>query len=216
MITVLIADDHPLFRHGLVSLLSGYPDIKVVGEAGDGVEAVARATELQPAVVIMDLRMPGGDGVEATADLRSAAPSTMVLVLTASEDDEDLFEAMRLGARGYILKYAGLDELVGAVRAVALGDVIISPAMAKRLVDHLGPAGEHHLPTNGDREGLTLRELEVLRRVSTGASNSQIAAQLNISEATVKAHLRNIMEKLEVKNRAQAVAKAINGGLLRR
>ena len=140
----------------------------------------------------------------------------MVLVLTASEDDEDLFEAMRLGARGYILKYAGLDELVGAVRAVALGDVIISPAMAKRLVDHLGPAGEHHLPTNGDREGLTLRELEVLRRVSTGGSNSQIAAQLSISEATVKAHLRNIMEKLEVKNRAQAVAKAINGGLLRR
>ena len=214
MITVLVVDDHPVFRRGLVLVLGEYPEIKVVGEAVDGIEAVAKASELQPSVVIMDVQMPRGNGIEATASLQKASPDSKVLILTVSERNGDLFDAMRVGARGYLLKYVDIDELVAAIKVVALGDVIVSQVMAGRLIDYLRPASEQ-LDT-GETKTLSIRELEVLQLVSTGASNGEIADKLSISEATVKAHLRNIMDKLQVKNRAQAVARALNKGLLKR
>ncbi len=214
MITVMVVDDHPVFRRGLVLVLGEYPEIKVVGEAVDGIEAVAKAAELQPSVVIMDVQMPRSSGVEATAVLQKAAPDTKVLILTVSERNGDLFDAMRVGARGYLLKYVDIDELVAAIKVVALGDVIVSQAMAGRLIDYLRPANEQE--NAGETKTLSIRELEVLQLVSAGASNGEIANQLSISEATVKAHLRNIMDKLQVKNRAQAVARAISKGMLKR
>jgi two-component system NarL family response regulator len=194
-------------------VLGGYPEFQVVGEAVDGVEAVEKAVELQPSVVIMDIQMPRSNGVEATAALQKVAPEARVLILTVSERNGDLFEAMRAGARGYLLKYAGIDELVAAVKVVAMGDVIMSQAVAGKLIDYLRPIGEQG--DANETEALSMRELEVLRLVAAGASNGEIADKLSICEATVKAHLRNIMDKLQVKNRAQAVAKAINNGVLK-
>jgi DNA-binding NarL/FixJ family response regulator len=213
MITVLVVDDHLVFRRGLVMVLGGYPEIQVVGEAADGIEAVAKATELQPSVVIMDVQMPRSNGVEATAALQKVAPNSKVLILTVSERNGDVFEAMQAGARGYLLKYVDIEELVSAIKAVAVGNFIISQAIAGKLIGFLRPAGEQI-----DAEGmptLSIRELEVLRVVAAGASNGEIASQLSISEATVKAHLHNIMHKMQVKNRAQAVAKAINNGVFK-
>jgi two-component system NarL family response regulator len=212
MITVLVVDDHPVFRKGLIMVLGASPDIQVVGEAVDGVEAVEKAAELQPSVVIMDVQMPRSNGVEATAALQKAAPNTKVLILTVSERNGDVFEAMRAGARGYLLKYAGIEELVAAVKVVALGDVIISQAIAGKLIDYLRPAGEQ--AEVNEIQTLSFREVEVLKLVAAGASNRGVADQLTISEATVKSHLRNIMDKLQVKNRAQAVARAISHGVL--
>jgi DNA-binding NarL/FixJ family response regulator len=213
MIKVLVVDDHPVFRRGLVMVLGGYPELEVAGEAVDGIEAVAKAIELQPDVVIMDIQMPRSNGVEATAALQKAAPGAKVLILTVSERNGDLFEAMRVGARGYLLKYVDIDELVAAIKVVALGDVIMSQCMAGKLIEYLRPASEQ--TDASETETLSMRELEVLRLVAAGSSNGEIANQLSICEATVKAHLRNIMDKLQVKNRAQAVARAINNGVLK-
>jgi DNA-binding NarL/FixJ family response regulator len=216
MITVLVVDDHPVFRRGLVMVLGGYPEIQVVGEAADGIEAVAKAAELQPSVVIMDIQMPRSNGVEATAAVRKAAPDSRVLILTVSERNGDVFEAMQAGARGYLLKYVDIEELVTAIKLVAMGDVIISQTIAGKLIDFLRPASEQ-ADTNGNgTPTLSMRELEVLRVVADGSSNGEIADQLSISEATVKAHLRNIMDKMQVKNRAQAVAMAFSNGVLKR
>lgn len=213
MISVLVVDDHPVFRRGLVMVLGGYPELEVVGEAADGAEAVAKAAELQPSVVIMDVQLPRSNGVEAIAALRKAAPNSRVLILTVSERNGDVFEAMQAGARGYLLKYIDIEELVAAIKAVAMDNVIISQAIAGKLIEFLRPASEQ-ADTNG-KPTLSLRELEVLRVVAGGASNGEIADQLSISEATVKAHMRNIMDKMQVKNRAQAVAMAINNGVLK-
>jgi len=213
MITVLVVDDHPVFRRGLVMVLGGYPEIQVVGEAADGVEAVAKATELQPSVVIIDVQMSRSNGVEATAALHKAAPNSRVLILTLSERNGDVFEAIQAGARGYLLKYVDIEELVAAIKSVAMGNVIISQAIAGKLIDYLRPANGM-TETNGTAT-LSMRELEVLKLVAAGASNGEVADQLSISEATVKAHLHNIMHKMQVKNRAQAVAKAINNGVFK-
>jgi two-component system NarL family response regulator len=213
MITVLVVDDHPVFRRGLVMVLSAYPDIKVVGEAVDGIEAVAKTAELQPDVVIMDVQMARSTGVQATAALRKAAPNSRVLILTVSERNGDVFDAIQAGARGYLLKYIDIEGLVSAIKAVAAGNIIISQAIAGKLIDYLRPVSEQ-LDTEGTPT-LSIRELEVLRMVAAGSSNREVADRLSISEATVKAHLRNIMDKMQVKNRAQAVAKAINNGVLK-
>jgi DNA-binding NarL/FixJ family response regulator len=212
-ITVLIVDDHPVFRHGLMMVLGGHSEIEVVGEAVDGIEAVEKAAELQPSVVIMDIQMPRSNGVEATAALRKVAPNSKVLILTVSERNGDVFEAMQAGARGYLLKYVDTDELVAAIKSVAMGNVIISQTIASTLIDYLRPTSEPS-ETNGTPT-LSMRELEVLRLVAAGASNGEIADKLSICEATVKAHLRNIMDKLQVKNRAQAVARAMSNGVLK-
>jgi two-component system NarL family response regulator len=161
----------------------------------------------------MDVQMARSTGVQATAALRKAAPNSRVLILTVSERNGDVFDAMQAGARGYLLKYIDIEGLVSAIKAVAAGNIIISQAIAGKLIDYLRPVSEQ-LDTEGTPT-LSIRELEVLRMVAAGSSNREVADRLSISEATVKAHLRNIMDKMQVKNRAQAVAKAINNGVLK-
>jgi two-component system NarL family response regulator len=189
-------------------VLGQFPEFQVVGQASNGSEAVAKASELQPDVVIMDISMPGSTGIEATIALQQRLPQVRVLILTVSEEQEDLFTAIKAGAKGYLLKSVGLEELVNAVRLVANGEAIISPSMAVRLLD------EFRQPTKEkvEKGPLSGREREILQLVAQGDSNREIAAQLFISETTVKAHLRSILEKLHVKNRAQAVAHAAGKG----
>lgn len=213
MTKIMIVDDHPVFRHGLTTVLKEHPGFQIVGEASNGVEAVTRASELQPDVVVMDIRMPGGNGAEATAALREILPEIKVLILTVSDKDDDLFAAMEAGARGYLLKSTELNELITGIKAVAGGDVIISPTMASRLIDQLKQVNRHR--AGEERGELSPRESEVLKLVARGDSNKGIAAGLFISETTVKAHLRSILEKLHVRNRAEAVAKATARGLLK-
>lgn len=212
MTRVLVVDDHPIFRQGLISVLQQYPEFEVVGQATNGVEAVVKAGELQPDVVVMDIRMPGGDGVEATTVVQQRLPQVKVLIVTVSEKDDDLFAAIKAGAKGYLLKSASLQELINSIRLVARGEAIISPSMAVRLL------GEFQQTTKdrADKEvsELSPREREVLQLVAQGASNKEIATQFFISETTVKAHLRSILEKLHAHNRAEAVALAAAKGWL--
>lgn len=204
---VVVADDHPIVRGGIVALLQSEPDIDVVGEAADGERAVALATELQPDLVLMDLRMPKVDGAEATARILAARPEVQVLVLTTYESDESILTAIEAGASGYLLKAAPQEEILAGIRAVARGEVALAPRIAALLVGRMRrPAA----PV------LTTRELEVLARVAEGDSNPQIAARLFLAEATVKTHLLHVFEKLEVSDRTRAVTKAMELGLLRR
>ncbi len=212
MIKVLVADDHPVSRQGLISLLQQYPEFEAVGQAINGVEAVAKASELHPDIVVMDIRMPGGDGVEATAILHQRLPAVKVIVFTVSDKDDDLFAAIKAGAMGYLLKSVSVHELLEAIRLVAKGEAMVSPTMAVRLLAEFKQATKDRA-AKGLNE-LSAREKEVLLLVSEGGSNKEIADQLFISETTVKAHLRSILEKLHVKNRAQAVALATARGLL--
>jgi two-component system NarL family response regulator len=211
MIKVLVVDDHPVFRQGLFSLLKDYPDFQVVGEAANGTEAISQASEHKPDVVVMDVRMPECNGVQATTALQEALPNSKVLVLTVSDRDDDLFAAMKAGAKGYLLKDAELDSLITAIKVVASGDVIITPAMAARLINEVKQGNMH--PSNDKMNGLSVRERQVMQLVVQGDSNKDIAARLFISETTVKAHLRTILEKLQVKNRAQAAALVTAKGL---
>ncbi|MEV4114186.1 response regulator transcription factor [Nonomuraea sp. NPDC049695] len=200
-VRLLIADDHPIVRDGLRAALGGEPDLEIVGEAADGEQAVRLAAELQPDIVLMDLRMPGMDGVTAIRRLRGTGPR--VLVLTTF--DTDVLPALEAGATGYLLKDAPPEELVRAVRATHRGETVLAPAAAGRLADHL------RKPSRGR---LSKRELEVLRLVAGGATNKQAAAGLFISEASVKTHLLHIYAKLDVRDRASAVAEAYRRGLL--
>ena len=213
MIRVLVVDDHPLFRQGLISTLKQYAEFEVVGQAANGVEAVAKASELQPDVVVMDIRMPGGDGVEATTAIQQSLPQVKVLILTVSGEESDLFTAIKAGAKGYLLKTVNLQELINSIKLVANGDAIVSPSMAARLLKEFKQVEQDR--AGKDHSELSPREREVLQLISDGASNKEIAAQLFISETTVKAHLRSILEKLHVKNRAQAAALAMAKGLLK-
>ncbi len=212
-IRVLLVDDHALVRRGVVDVLSEREDIAVVGEATNGAQGVEMARTLTPQVVVMDLQMPGIGGLEATSVIHAEMPDVQILVFTVSESEADLFGAIKYGAKGYILKNAGADELVQAIHLIAQGGVVVSPGMAAKLLgelSHVVPAREQGGEMAG---GLSPREKEVLESVARGATNSEIASTLYISENTVKTHLRNILDKLHLANRSQAVAYAARLGL---
>lgn len=218
-IRVLVVDDHALFRRGLVEVLSEEPDIDVVGEAGDGREAVARAGELHPDVVFMDLNMRGQDGTTATAYITQNIPESKVLILTVSEEPSDLYKALQVGARGYVVKTASTDEIAEALRQVHQGWVVLSPAMAPRFLSDLSqPAASAAQPDRDDEDisiwELTNRELDVLRLLERRFSNTEVADALTISENTVKTHVKNILAKLQAKSRREALARAEQMGLL--
>ena len=211
MIRVLIVDDHPVVRDGLRAVIDGEPDMDVVGEAGHGAEALARVADADPAVdvVLMDLRMPVMGGVEAIGALRRTHPELRVLVLTTFDTDRDVLPAIEAGATGYLLKDTPRDELLRAVRSAHRGEAVLSPAVAGRLMGQV--RGRESGP---GVDALSARELEVLRLVAAGSTNREAAKQLFISEATVKTHLLHIYAKLEVRDRASAVAAGYQRGLL--
>jgi two-component system NarL family response regulator len=213
-IRVLLADPHALFRRGVRLVLEDEADIEVVGEAGDGLDAVERITELTPDLVLMDVGMPGVSGIEATRRVRAAVPSVKVAILTVSERDEDLFAAVRAGATGYLLKEVSIEELPEAVRAVARGHSLISPSMASRLLTEFNVLSRRVEEQHGNVPRLSDRELEVLRLVARGLSNRDIATELVIAENTVKNHVRNILEKLQVRSRMEAAMYAVREKLV--
>ena len=215
MITVLIADDQTLVRDGFRMILDEQEDMVVVGEAGDGIEAVAKTRELRPDVVLMDVRMPGRDGLEATRDLLREMPETRVLILTTFDLNEYVYEAMKAGASGFLLKDVPRAQLVGGVRTVAAGDALLAPAITRRLIEQFvkrPPSSVRPLPPA--IEALTARELEVLKLVARGRTNGEIAAELFISEATVKTHVAHALAKLDLRDRVQAVVFAYESGLV--
>jgi len=204
VITVLVADDHPIVRGGIVALLQSADDIEVIGEATTGLEAVDRAIELGPQLVLMDLRMPGIDGDEATARILAARPEIRVVVLTTYESDTSILSAIEAGASGYLLKAAPQEEILAGIRSVARGEVALAPSIAAMLVNRVKKPAI----------SLSTRETEVLALVAQGHSNPAIAKQLFLSEATVKTHLIHAFEKLDVSDRTRAVTKAMELGLL--
>lgn len=210
-LAVLIADDHPLFRKGMRSLLRTMPDVTLVGEAKSGPEAVELALAHQPDIVLMDLQMPGGSGLAATRELNRHSPNTRILVVTLFEDDDSIFAALRAGAHGYILKDADEEEMVRAIRAVGEGEAIFSPAIATRLMEYFASA-QQQVPQELFPE-LTEREREILTLIARGVSNAAIAEQLVISLKTVRNHVSNIYSKLQVADRAQAAIRARDAGL---
>jgi DNA-binding NarL/FixJ family response regulator len=215
-IKVLVVDDHALFRRGIIDVLSHQANLKVVGEAIDGLEAIQKAEETRPDVILMDLNMPHCNGLEATQALQAKMPQVNILVLTVSDSEADLFAAMKFGAKGYILKNTEPDELVSAILHIAQGGAIISPLMATKLLTEFKDLGIN-VADDTAREPharLSPRELEVLKLVAQGATNREIADSLFISENTVKTHLSNIMEKLHLANRSQAAAYAVRRGLV--
>jgi len=214
-IRVLIADDQALFRRGLSVVLGASSDIAVIGEAGDGEEAVAKAAELVPDVVLMDVRMPGLGGIEAARRIRRALPATKVLMLTVSDEEDDLYESVKAGANGYLLKEIAVEELAQTVRAVMAGQSPVSPSMTSKLLAEFNVL----VKRASEREdlpppGLTAREMQVLRLMAHSKSNKEIAELLFISENTVKNHIRNILEKLHLHSRMEAVTYAWRKRLL--
>jgi DNA-binding NarL/FixJ family response regulator len=206
-ISVIVADDHPVFRQGLRALLDGVPDIELIGEAADGEGAVALALERKPAVVLMDLRMPGLNGIEATRKINAAEPAVGILVLTMFEDDDSVFAAMRAGARGYLLKGSEQEEVTRAIRSIASGEAIFGPAIAQRLIGYFSSASTEAFPE------LTTREREVLELIAQGRNNQAIAEQLVLSLKTVRNHVSNVFNKLQVTDRAGAIVKAREAGM---
>ena len=212
-IRVLICDDHALFRRGLVMVLESEEGIEVVAEAEDGEDALVKAEEAAPDVVLMDVRMPKMSGIEATRAIAEAVPSAKILMLTVSDEEEDLYEAVKAGATGYLLKEISIEEVANAIRAVVTGQSLISPSMASKLLsefNNLAKAAQQKVLA----PRLTDRELQVLKLVAQGLSNREVAEQLFISENTVKNHVRNILEKLHLHSRMEAVVYAVREKLL--
>ena len=214
-IRVILAEDHAVVRQGTKHLLDRYPDIEVIGEAGDGEEAVALVKELKPDVAIMDVRMPRMSGIEATRKIKAECPEVAVLALTAHDDDEYVFALLESGANGYLLKTAEIEELVKAIRAVHAGQPALDPLVTQKVVSQFmnGKSLPDVMAQVGDEmDGLTNRELEVLRMVAQGLTNKEVAQQLYISDRTVQAHLSSIFSKLQVSSRTEAVMYAIRKG----
>ena len=214
-IRLLLADDHAVVRAGTRELLERQPDLHIVGEAVDGEEAVRLTQELQPDVVVMDVRMPRMSGVEATRRIKAENPDVRVLVLTAHDDDEYVFALLQAGANGYLLKTAEIDELVKAIRTVAAGQSALAPPVAGKVVaQFVGGKSMPDVSTSNQEQydGLTERELGILRLVGQGLSNKQIGKELFISDRTVQAHLSNIFSKLGVSSRTEAVMRAVRKG----
>ena len=205
-IRTLVVDDQSMVRAGMRMLLSGEPDIEVVGEAGNGLDAVALAARLHPHVVLMDIRMPELDGLEATRRILAADPSVRVLVLTTFNLDEYVYGALRAGASGFVLKDDPPEQLIAAVRTVAAGDALLSPAVTRKVIAHF--TRQRHRPPPRSMDELTARELEVYRLIAQGHSNAEIAGALYISDTTVKTHVTRVLQKLGVRDRAQAIVLA--------
>ncbi|MET8849813.1 response regulator transcription factor [Amycolatopsis sp. NPDC004625] len=220
MISILLVDDEPLLRLGFRLVLESQPDFTVVGEAADGAAAVSRTAELDPDVVVMDVRMPGMDGIEATREIVRSHARSRVLILTTFDVDEYAFPGLKVGASGFLLKNVPPEDLISAIRAVASGDAVVAPSVTRRLLDAMAdrlpdPAAADGAPlTEGGLDRLTERELEVLRKVARGLSNAEIADELVLSEATVKTHVGRILNKLELRDRVQAVVLAYDVGLV--
>ncbi|WP_084262456.1 response regulator [Actinomadura formosensis] len=221
-IRVLIADDQVMIRDGLAALLSSDPDIEVIGQAGNGREAVEMARRLDPDVIVMDIRMPEMDGLAATAELAGepdpdadpAGARPKVLMLTTFDLDEYVYEALGAGASGFLLKDASAADLVTGVRVVAAGDALLAPSITRRLIGDFARRRRHQRPSPKATAGLTPRELDVLRLIARGLSNAEIAAELVLAEQTIKTHVGHVLTKLALRDRTQAVVYAYENGLV--
>jgi DNA-binding NarL/FixJ family response regulator len=212
-IKVLIVDDHTVVRDGLSTMLGRQEDFAVVGDAKNGLEAVKKAADAKPDVVLMDLRMPEMNGVEAMREIRAKDQNVKFIVLTTYDSDEYIFDAIEAGAKGYLLKDASRDELFNAIRAINNGESLIEPRVATRVLDRLAQLSRQESVPHG--ETLSDREIEVLQLMAKGSANKQIAASLSISESTVKTHVANIFQKLDVNHRTEAVTQALQKGIIR-
>ena len=210
-IRILIADDHPIVRQGLATVLDREEDLKVVGQASNGAEAVSEATRLHPDVILMDLQMPVMDGVEAIQQIKLEHPDVGIIILTTYDTDENIFRGVEAGAKGYLLKDSAPQEVLKAIRAIHKGESLIQPSVASRLLDRFTQLSRAS-PTDG---GLSSREVEVVQLTAQGIGNKEIAAQLLIGESTVKTHLIHIFNKLGVKGRTEAVAEATRRGIIK-
>ncbi|MFC5953061.1 response regulator [Streptomyces pratens] len=216
MIRVLVADDQQMVRQGFTVLLNTYPDIEVIGQAVDGLDAVAQVADLAPDVVLMDIRMPELGGIEATRRITAATPHIRVLVLTTFDLDEYVYEALRAGASGFLLKDASSDQLAEAVRVVAAGEALLAPGITRRLIAEFARLEDRPRPPLRERVGaLTERETEVLGLIAQGLSNAEIAVRLVVAEQTVKTHVGRILVKLGLRDRTQAAVFAYESGLVR-
>ncbi len=215
-IRVVIVDDQLLMRQGLETLLELESDIEVAGQAGDGLQAIEVVQQYKPNVVLMDVRMPRMDGVEATRQIRAKIPQTQVIILTTFDDDEYVFEGLRAGAMGYLLKDVSAEELTDAIRRVARGEALIQPSIARKVVSEFARLGAETKKAESEEllDPLSERELEILKLVAQGMSNREIAAKLFITEGTAKNHISNILSKLGVRDRTQAVLRAQELGLV--
>lgn len=213
-VRVLLADDHALFREGLAGIISAQPDMQVVGEANDGLEAFVKAQELQPDLILMDVQMPGMDGIEAVKQIKQVLPETIIVMLTVRGDDDMLFEALKNGAQGYLLKEIRSQALLEMLRGALRGEAAISPNLAGRVLSEFRRLSKGGVHEKEDDSGLTEREQQVLVQASNGATDKEIAAALNISLNTVKTHIRNILSKLHVSTRREATRAAKAKGIL--
>jgi|Deesub1362A_J573_1020465.scaffolds.fasta_scaffold00784_19 two-component system NarL family response regulator len=214
-IRILLADDHTLFREGLAGILAAQPDFQVVGEASDGLEAIVKARELAPDLILMDIAMPGCDGLEATRRIKNELPAVTIVMLTVRDDEAKLFEAIKSGAQGYLLKSIASSEMLRLLRGAVQGEAAITPSLAGRMMEEFRRLSQRIPVADGEEPGqLTARERQVLRMVAEGATDKEIAERLTVSLYTVKSHMRNILAKLQLGSRHEAARIALRKGLI--